>query len=205
MFWCFRMKRPLFSANQGLGRFVRFISFSNLCLSFVRQPDGTLTFLNFSSADQMRLAPMQCQEGSNATAINAQGEIVGTGGSAPYHGFVCKPDGTTIWFDMRPEDGSSLDTGPQALNARGQITGFYLKVGFAQMYIGASCGSRTAPSSGSVYLSQAHLRLFLTSVLLLLGIHFFIRVHYSSGGVTWRCVPPFVHDGIDQLLLYGPQ
>ena len=50
-----------------------------------------------------------------------------------------------------------------------------------------------------------HVYLFVTSVLLLLGVHFFIRVHYSSSGVDWRYGPTFVHDGTDQLLLYGPQ
>ena len=47
-----------------------------------------------------------------------------------------------------------------------------------------------------------HVYLFLTSVLLLLGMHFLIRVHYSRGGVIWAYEPPFVHDGIDQLLLW---
>jgi hypothetical protein len=46
-----------------------------------------------------------------------------------------------------------------------------------------------------------HVYLLGTSVLLLLGIHLFIRVHYS-GGVNWRYKPTFVHDGIDQLLLW---
>src|ERR1019366_9321291 len=49
---------------------------------------------------------------------------------------------------------------------------------------------------------QHHAYLFLTSVLLLLGMHFLIRVHYSRGGVIWAYEPPFVHDGIDQLLLW---
>jgi hypothetical protein len=51
-----------------------------------------------------------------------------------------------------------------------------------------------------------HLYLCVTSALLILGIHFFIRVHYSAGRVIWKYdEPPFVHDGTDQLLLYGSQ
>lgn len=50
-----------------------------------------------------------------------------------------------------------------------------------------------------------HLYLFVTSILLLLGMDLFIRVHYSAGGVDWRYGPRFVHDGTDQLLLYGFQ
>lgn len=51
------------------------------------------------------------------------------------------------------------------------------------------------------------LYLFITSVLLLVGMHLFMQVHYPSytHGVTWRREPHFVHDGFDQLLLYGSQ
>ncbi len=46
--------------------------------------------------------------------------------------------------------------------------------------------------------------LFVTPACLLLGMHFFIRfVGHFAGGVSWRSGPPFVHDGTDQLLLYG--
>jgi hypothetical protein len=47
--------------------------------------------------------------------------------------------------------------------------------------------------------------LFVTSVLVLVGMHFFIRVHYPAHGVIWKYGPWFVHDGSDQLVLYGPQ
>jgi len=50
-----------------------------------------------------------------------------------------------------------------------------------------------------------HAYLFVASVLVILGIHFFIQVHYSPSRVIWSYNPPFVHDGTDQLLLYGPQ
>ena len=50
-----------------------------------------------------------------------------------------------------------------------------------------------------------HMYLFVASVLMLMGIYFLIRVHYSPGSVRWRLEPPFVHDGTDQFLLYGPQ
>jgi len=49
-----------------------------------------------------------------------------------------------------------------------------------------------------------HIYLFAISVLLLLGMHLFFRFHRAALGVTWRYKPTFVHDGIDQLLLYGP-
>jgi hypothetical protein len=54
-------------------------------------------------------------------------------------------------------------------------------------------------------LPRHHVYLFVTSILLLLGLHLFIRVHYSGSGVDWKYGPPFVHDGTDQLLLYGPK
>lgn len=49
-----------------------------------------------------------------------------------------------------------------------------------------------------------HAYLFVASALLLLGIYFFIRVRFSGGRAGWRFEPPFVHDGTDQFLLYGP-
>ncbi|MGO9863375.1 MAG: hypothetical protein ACLPLR_07180 [Terriglobales bacterium] len=48
-----------------------------------------------------------------------------------------------------------------------------------------------------------HAYLFVASALLLLGIYFFIRIHFSGGRAGWRFEPPFVHDGTDQFLLYG--
>jgi len=48
---------------------------------------------------------------------------------------------------------------------------------------------------------RQHVYLLGISVLLLLGTHLFIRLHYS-GGVSWRYKPTFVHDGTDQLLLW---
>jgi len=50
-----------------------------------------------------------------------------------------------------------------------------------------------------------HMYLFVAAALFLMGIYFVIRVHYSAGGVRWRYESPFVHDGTDQFLLYGPQ
>jgi len=44
----------------------------------------------------------------------------------------------------------------------------------------------------------------LMPVLLFLGLHLFIRIHFSAQNVSWRYAPSFVHDGFDQLLLYGP-
>lgn len=49
------------------------------------------------------------------------------------------------------------------------------------------------------------LYLFITSVLLLVGVHFFIQVHYPSNTVFWRTEPHLVQDGFNQLLLYGPK
>jgi hypothetical protein len=48
------------------------------------------------------------------------------------------------------------------------------------------------------------LYLFVASALVLVGIHIFIRVHYPIG-IKWRYGPHYVHDGFDQLLLYGSQ
>ena len=48
------------------------------------------------------------------------------------------------------------------------------------------------------------LYLFVTSALVLVGIHIFIRVHYPTG-ITWRYEPHYVLDGFDQVLLYGSQ
>ncbi len=50
-----------------------------------------------------------------------------------------------------------------------------------------------------------HMYLFVASVLMLMGIYFFIRLHHFAGSASWRLEPPFVHDGTDQFLLYGPQ
>ena len=44
--------------------------------------------------------------------------------------------------------------------------------------------------------------LFVASALGLIGIHVFIRAHFSHG-VTWNYDPLNVHDGFNQLLLYG--
>lgn len=52
---------------------------------------------------------------------------------------------------------------------------------------------------------RQHIYLFAASVLVILGLHFFIQVHYSPSRIIWSYRPPFVHDGADQLLLYGPQ
>ena len=51
---------------------------------------------------------------------------------------------------------------------------------------------------------RRHVYLFATSALLLLAMHLFLRVHVSDLGINWRLKPTFVHDGTDQLLLYGP-
>jgi hypothetical protein len=48
------------------------------------------------------------------------------------------------------------------------------------------------------------LYLFVASALVLVGIHIFIRVHYPDR-IEWRYEPHYVHDGFDQLLLYGSQ
>jgi hypothetical protein len=55
-------------------------------------------------------------------------------------------------------------------------------------------------------LSLRH-RLYLVgiAVLFLGGMHILIRIHYPARSVTWAYEPRFVHDGTDQLLLYGPQ
>jgi hypothetical protein len=45
--------------------------------------------------------------------------------------------------------------------------------------------------------------LFAASGLLLVGMHFFIAVHCPDS-VIWNLKPRVFHDGIDQLLLYGP-
>lgn len=52
---------------------------------------------------------------------------------------------------------------------------------------------------------RRHMYLFVASALSLLGMYLFIRVHYSAGGVDWRYGPRFLHDGTDQMLLYGPR
>jgi hypothetical protein len=52
---------------------------------------------------------------------------------------------------------------------------------------------------------RRHWYLFLMSVLLLLGSHLFIRIHCNPQNVFWSYEPHYVHDGFDQLLLYGPQ
>lgn len=52
--------------------------------------------------------------------------------------------------------------------------------------------------------SHYRLSLFVVSALVLVGIHFFIRIHYPTG-IKWKYEPHYIHDGFDQLLLYGPQ
>lgn len=41
------------------------------------------------------------------------------------------------------------------------------------------------------------------AVFILLGIHFFIKFHFPSYSIEWGRKPYYVHDGFDQLLLFG--
>jgi hypothetical protein len=46
---------------------------------------------------------------------------------------------------------------------------------------------------------------FVTAVLVLVAMHFFLRVHYPLSLIWKSGLHRFVYDGLDQLLLYGPQ
>jgi len=52
---------------------------------------------------------------------------------------------------------------------------------------------------------RQRLYLFLTAVLVLVAIHLFLRVHFPHGVIWKSSLRRFVYDGLDQLLLYGPQ
>ena len=45
--------------------------------------------------------------------------------------------------------------------------------------------------------------LLVTAAFILLGMHFAIKIHFPSYSVEWGRKPHYVHDGFDQLLLFG--
>jgi hypothetical protein len=52
---------------------------------------------------------------------------------------------------------------------------------------------------------RQRLVLLIATVSVLAGIHLVIRIHFPSNGVIWGSIPNYVHDGFNQLLLYGPK
>ncbi len=72
-------------------------------------------------------------------------------------------------------------------------------------------GAVVLVAAGSYALFVQHLslrhRLYLvaSAVAIIAGIHLAIRIHFPSSGVIWGSVPSYVHDGFDQLLLFGPK
>lgn len=64
-----------------------------------------------------------------------------------------------------------------------------------------------ALGSYAVFAEHVSLRhrlyLFVAAVSILLGIHLLIKIHFPSSSVEWGRKPYYVHDGFDQLLLFG--
>jgi uncharacterized membrane protein len=90
---------------------------------FLRQPDGEFTWGGPSGArSQLAAAPFQ-GGGMVANDINRKGQITGVRGNAGvYSSYLRQRDGTIIDFDATTSLGS---TQAQAINLRGQITGYY--------------------------------------------------------------------------------
>jgi hypothetical protein len=108
---------------------------------FVRSRDGT--FVTFD--------PQNTIYGTFAAAINSEGEITGQYDdpiTLNYHGFLRRADGSIVTFDPP----GSINTTPTAINASGEIAGWYYDSNFYLGFLRFKDGSLTtfeAPGSGT--------------------------------------------------------
>jgi uncharacterized membrane protein len=98
--------------------------------SFIRKPNGVVIifpgrFPTGSAAVSQPDPEDVCPEGVAAYATNAVGEIAGSWGAHCFYGFLRQRDGTLIQFQVVPDGKHFTYTVPKAINAKGQITGFY--------------------------------------------------------------------------------
>lgn len=99
--------------------------------SFLRQTDGTFILFDLigspcPASESRNVVPQlnYSGDGDIPTGINAKGQITGVYGNGSYQSFLRKPNGTIICFGISPSSGAR-NTQAQAINKRGQITGYY--------------------------------------------------------------------------------
>lgn len=108
--------------------------------SFLRQPDGTFVVFgapevwswDCGASEAINVVPQSTffGNGNIATGINTKGQITGVFGANVYRSFLRQPDGTIMCFGV-PSSGVIPFTQAQAINRRGQITGFFADSGNA--------------------------------------------------------------------------
>ena len=107
--------------------------------SFLRQPDGTFATLEVGgpcpvsgaktrySRSAFLMVPIQSFDGDIPVTINNKGQIAGIYGQLGCHySFLRQRDGTTIRIEVPTHAEPGPQTLAQAMNSRGQVTGYYL-------------------------------------------------------------------------------